>query len=146
MSQDRSTSGVPDEPARPAPYEDRLRARALKRLKRKAEFRQHLTSYLVVNVFLVLLWSFTGRGHFWPIWPILGWGVGLAFHGLSLTWDDGPSADQVEAEAERLRRRDQSRGLAAGPGDSGAPGSGGPGLPPAPPQPGPWDLPPRDAD
>jgi len=128
----------------PASYEDQLRVRAMKRLKRKAEFRQHLTSYLIVNAFLVLLWAVTSRGYFWPIWPMLGWGVGLAFHGLSLNWDDAPSVDQVEAEAERLRQRDQSRGLPAG--GPGSASSGPSALPPAAPQPGPWDLPPRDSD
>lgn len=56
----------------------------------------------------------TGRGYFWPIWPILGWGVGIAFHALSLRWDDGgPTAAQVEAQAERLRARDQRLAVAS---------------------------------
>ena len=23
------------------------------------------------------------HGYFWPIWPMLGWGIGLASHGLA---------------------------------------------------------------
>ena len=26
---------------------------------------------------LIVIWATTGAGYFWPIWPILGWGVGL---------------------------------------------------------------------
>ena len=47
-------------------------------------FKIHLTLYLVVNVFLVGVWAASGGGGFWPIWPILGWGVGVAVHGAPL--------------------------------------------------------------
>jgi hypothetical protein len=26
---------------------------------------------------LIVIWATTGAGYFWPIWPLLGWGVGL---------------------------------------------------------------------
>ena len=26
---------------------------------------------------LIVIWAATGAGYFWPIWPILGWGLGL---------------------------------------------------------------------
>ena len=108
MTSDPST---PDESGRPVSYDEALRKRALKRLKAKQEFKVHLTSYLVVNGFLVLLWAVTGRGYFWPIWPILGWGIGVFFHGLSLRWDDAePTPAQIEAEAARIRRRDSRDG------------------------------------
>ena len=55
--------------------------------QRRAGFRRHLTSYLIVNLFLWSIWYVT-IGRFndfenrtpWPIWSTLGWGVGLAFH------------------------------------------------------------------
>ena len=43
-------------------------------------FRTHLTFYLLVNVCLIGIWAAGGAGYFWPIWPILGWGIGLAAH------------------------------------------------------------------
>jgi len=43
-------------------------------------FKTHLTLYLLVNVFLIGIWAASGGGYFWPIWPILGWGIGLAAH------------------------------------------------------------------
>lgn len=36
-----------------------------------------LRPYLAVNAMLVVIWAATGAGYFWPIWPILGWGIGL---------------------------------------------------------------------
>ena len=26
---------------------------------------------------LVAIWALTGAGYFWPIWPMLGWGIGV---------------------------------------------------------------------
>ncbi|MFI6763843.1 2TM domain-containing protein [Micromonospora sp. NPDC050417] len=43
--------------------------------------RIHVLCYVAANVIQVLVWwLFTPEQHFWPVWSILGWGVGLAFH------------------------------------------------------------------
>ena len=34
-----------------------------------------LRSFLATSVLLVAIWALTGMGYFWPVWPILGWGV-----------------------------------------------------------------------
>ncbi len=43
-------------------------------------FKTHLTLYLLVNLFLIGIWAASGGGSFWPIWVILGWGLGVAAH------------------------------------------------------------------
>jgi class 3 adenylate cyclase len=40
----------------------------------------HLVVYVLVNVLLVGIWAASGGGYFWPVWPILGWGIGLGAH------------------------------------------------------------------
>jgi hypothetical protein len=35
-------------------------------------------TYLAVMALLWLIWLVTGAGYPWPIWPMLGWGVGVA--------------------------------------------------------------------
>jgi hypothetical protein len=42
---------------------------------RTAERREHVRSYVAVMLLLVAIWALTGAGYFWPIWPILGWGI-----------------------------------------------------------------------
>jgi hypothetical protein len=37
-------------------------------------------TYLAVMALLWLVWLFTGAGYPWPIWPMLGWGIGVAGH------------------------------------------------------------------
>lgn len=50
----------------------------------EASVRIHLAVYLVVNVLLIGIWAASGAGYFWPIWPILGWGIGLGSHAAVL--------------------------------------------------------------
>ncbi|QQR99618.1 MAG: 2TM domain-containing protein [Austwickia sp.] len=107
----------PLQPYLPAAAEADLRRRAAKRIKRKRELRQHLTSYAIVIGALWIIWALTSRGYPWPVWPMLGWGIGLAFHIVSLRWDEPPSEAQIAAEAERLRALDQRRGQLPGPQD-----------------------------
>ena len=35
-------------------------------------------TYLAVMALLWLVWLVTGAGYPWPIWPMLGWGIGVA--------------------------------------------------------------------
>ena len=44
----------------------------------------HATVYVAVNLFLIAIWALTGGGYFWPIWPLLGWGLGLALQAAPL--------------------------------------------------------------
>ena len=47
----------------------------------RKSFYAHLGPYVVVNAFLVMIWVITSfGGYFWPIWPMMGWGVGLGIH------------------------------------------------------------------
>jgi hypothetical protein len=48
--------------------------------RKRVEFRTHLVVYLVINTMLWSIWYFTGSTYPWPVWPTLGWGVGLIFH------------------------------------------------------------------
>ena len=79
-----------------------LRDRALDRLKKKREFQAHLFAYLFVNAFLVAIWAMTGAEFFWPIFPILGWGIGLFFHGWE-TYTAGPREERIRREMDHLR-------------------------------------------
>ena len=37
--------------------------------------RRELRPFLATSVLLVTIWALGGGGYFWPVWPILGWGV-----------------------------------------------------------------------
>jgi len=67
------------EPRTPQQRENATR----KQLKRQRELRGHLVTFVLVNAFLIGIWLATSVAagepvFFWPIFPILGWGLGLA--------------------------------------------------------------------
>jgi len=57
--------------------------RARKRVREMRDFYSHLATYLVVNLLLVSINLWTG-GYFWAIWPLMGWGIGLASHAVEV--------------------------------------------------------------
>ena len=48
-------------PADDSTQDTRLRDRAMKRLKKRRDFRGHLLVYALVNAFLVVIWAMTTR-------------------------------------------------------------------------------------
>jgi len=76
--------------------------------KKRAKFKKHLTTYVLVNGFLWALWYFTNNNHFvgvgnipWPLWSTLGWGLGMAFQ-----YADAyvfPKSNAAEREYEKLK-------------------------------------------
>jgi hypothetical protein len=82
--------------------ERQLRKEAVARINKKHEFASHLVVYLMVNLLLVAIWATTGAGFFWPVFPLMGWGIGLVAHAWE-TFRRPPSEQQIEREMERLR-------------------------------------------
>jgi hypothetical protein len=58
--------------------------RAKKRVEEIKGFYTHAIVYILVNAFLIILNLMTSPGQYWFQWPLLGWGIGLFFHGLSV--------------------------------------------------------------
>lgn len=50
----------------------------------KTGFGYHLTAFVAVNAILVWINIDMFPHQAWAQWPIIGWGIGLAFHGLTL--------------------------------------------------------------
>ena len=58
-----------------------LPRRPLRRSTRaSSDFRAHLRVFVAVQLMLVAIWALTGMGYFWPVWPFLGWGIGVLAH------------------------------------------------------------------
>ncbi len=83
-----------------------LRRLAERRADVKLGFRTHFMAYLLVNAGLVLINLVTSPGYFWAIWPIIGWGLGLAAHFVAVYHFGGDVRERaVEAELRRLKER-----------------------------------------
>ena len=79
-----------------------LRGRAVARISKKRDFRAHLLAYVTVNTFLVVIWAVVGGGFFWPIFPMVGWLIGLIFHAWD-TFGGEPSEERIRREMDRIR-------------------------------------------
>jgi 2TM domain len=101
-------------PANPATMSEQER-RIRKHVRRVAEFYKHLMTYVVVISALWILCLLTkGEGtqwwRYWAIWPTLGWGIGVFFHGLGVLpvfhrfgtdWEERKVKELMAQEARR---------------------------------------------
>ena len=77
--------------------------------KKRAGFQRSLVSYFVINILLWFIWWFTvgrrgiNRDMPWPVWSMLGWGIGLLFQYLNAY--GGAKKDLVEKEYEKLKNK-----------------------------------------
>jgi hypothetical protein len=77
--------------------------------KKRADFQRSLAAYFIVNAFLWVIWWFTSGKHGynreipWPIWPTLGWGIGILFQYLNAY--GGSKTDLVQKEYDKLKNK-----------------------------------------
>ncbi len=82
-----------------------LRRRAERRVAAKAGFRIHALVFVLVNAGLLGVNLLTSPVYFWSAWPLFGWGIGLAAHGLSVYGvRPGWREAEIVREMDRLRR------------------------------------------
>lgn len=76
--------------------------------QKRASFKRHLVTYILVNGFLWIIWLLTaGRNDYngipWPVWSTFGWGIGIASHYFSAYVN--PPGNSVQKEYEKLKSR-----------------------------------------
>jgi hypothetical protein len=69
---------------------------------RRQNYKAHLVTYACVNLFLFII-SIMG-GEFWFIYPLLGWGIGIAMHTWYVNQTEGETFER-ELEQWREQRR-----------------------------------------
>jgi 2TM domain-containing protein len=53
-------------------------------IQRWRDFLSQCAAYVIVNTAFVIIWASTGRGFFWPAFPLIGWAIGLSFQHFSV--------------------------------------------------------------
>ena len=89
---------------------DDLERLAHKRAGAKLGWYIHAMVYLVVNLFIFALSTYAFGRRPWSVFPLLGWGLGLALHGVAVFMlGDGSGFRRrlLERERERLRREQE---------------------------------------
>lgn len=87
--------------------------------EKRASFKKHALTYVVMSSLFWAVWFLSSNHHErnldifswnhlpWPVWPMIGWGIGLAFHytGAYLF----PRSNSVESEYEKLKNQQKNR-------------------------------------
>ena len=93
---------------------DKLFKLAKRRVLMKKTIKWHMIIYLIINILLcVIYYLTTPSGYLWPVWPIIGWGVGLILHIVVISFVLSSTRDKrdlVEKEYQMLQNDfEQSR-------------------------------------
>jgi hypothetical protein len=79
-----------------------LKRTARRRVKARLGLYVHAAVFAAVNALLALVQMRTTPGVLWSLWPLAGWGVGLAIHAAAVLL--GQSGLRERMEAEELRK------------------------------------------
>jgi hypothetical protein len=91
---------------------DEIERLARRRAGAKLGWYIHAAVYLLVNLFLLLSSDMGFGSRRWSVYPLLGWGLGLALHGVSVFLMGSRSGLRdrlVDKEREKLQRQQDGR-------------------------------------
>ena len=87
--------------------EEELIQLAEKRIKIKRELYSHIAAYVFVNAFLIGFYFMFSQNTFpWFVFPLGGWGLGLAFHifGTIQELSFKYNANAINKEVEKIKK------------------------------------------
>jgi Domain of unknown function (DUF1707) len=111
-------SGPPRQPpAPPAGWDPdaegvpaRMRPPGPRRAAAKANLLRLTLWWGLLSVVLVVIWAASGRGYFWPVWPILGFMLALGWQAIAVGSRVSPLEDDPprrNRDRDRTHRRDR---------------------------------------
>jgi hypothetical protein len=87
--------------------------KAKKRVEEIKGFYGNLIAYVVVNIGLLAINLLTSPNYLWFFWPLLGWGIGVFFHGMKVfnympflgkDWEEKKIKEFMEKEKEKEQK------------------------------------------
>jgi hypothetical protein len=76
-------------------------------IQRWRDFLSNCVAYAVFNAAFIVTWATTGRGFFWPMFPLIGWAIGLSLQHFSVVL-----LGQITDADVRRKLRDTSQSAA----------------------------------
>ena len=87
------------------------RDKAVRQLKKRRDFYGHLLIYTLVNAFLVVIWAITDlHGFFWPVFPIIGWGIIVVLNAWDVFWRPEITEEDIQHEIKREQEHEHGHG------------------------------------
>ena len=85
---------------------------AKERVENRIGFLIHLAAYVISSIVFVVVWLTASGGpgeYFWPIWPMVAWGIGVLFHGISVYSDGGFMGRYREKKVRQFMEEEKER-------------------------------------
>lgn len=79
--------------------------------RKRVEFKGHLIAYCIIIGSCWIIWAVTGLHYPWPLWPMVGWGIGLVFHYLFEYRSSTLLSEEEEYEKLKTRFAENERSL-----------------------------------
>jgi Domain of unknown function (DUF1707)/2TM domain len=71
----------------------RMRPPGLRRAAAKANLLRSILWFGLISIVLLVVWAMSGRGYFWPVWPILGFIIAIGWQAITVWSPLGPFDD-----------------------------------------------------
>ncbi len=97
-----ASAGVPEQAVQPT--NSAARSIALPRHSR----REQVVPYAMVMAMLIGIWAVTGMGYFWPIWPMMGWGIPVMLGVMGMRRGCGANGSNARQHEPSLGGHQQS--------------------------------------
>ena len=81
------------------------REQAVRRLKKRRDFYNHLVAFTVINGAVWIVWALTGQGYPWPAWFTGLWAIGLVMNAYDVYLRRPIGETEIQREIERLRHQ-----------------------------------------
>ena len=82
---------------------------ARRRVEARIGFYIHLAVYIGVNILLIIINLLTSPRNLWFIWPLMGWGIGIFFHGMATFIFSGRKFKEIKDRMIEKEMRRESR-------------------------------------
>lgn len=85
--------------------DEKIYQEAKKRVKAKKDFYSNLGTWAVVNIILIIVWSLSGQGYPWFLWPLCIWGAFVLLNFVNVfVFSQKSDVGAIEREAEKIKR------------------------------------------
>ena len=85
-------------------YNEEIRQNAKQKVEAKISFGIHFAIYLAVMTLLTIINLKSSPDYWWFMWPLLGWGIGIVIHGVSVYFSSGGSSIKDRMIEEEMNK------------------------------------------
>jgi 2TM domain len=70
-------------------------------IQRWRDFGSQIFAYVIGNLVFIVIWAAQGRSFFWPIYPLLVWGLGLSVQHFNMVIRGQITDEEVQRKLHR---------------------------------------------